>query len=296
MTNFLLSTSWGGQISLWDVSKCSKVQELISDEPILSSCWHESNTAAFFGGGDGKVYAWQIEQGTKMQVGQHSSGVNFVKWLPKIKVLLTGGWDKKLYFWDMRGPAPSFEINLPERLYCGDVKEDACVVGTANRHLQIYNLEQPQKPFRDLLSPLKFQSKCISIFPNQEGFALGSIEGRVGIQHIRDNDTKKNFTFRCHRDKSRVHSVNSIAFHPTDGYFATGGSDGQLIFWNKERQEKVKEFSKSTLPITSCAFSTNGSSLAYSVGYDWTQGTHYAVDNRTHLNPHIYIINNLNRN
>ena len=50
------------------------------------------------------------------------------------------------------------------------------------------------------------------------------------------NGTKmpsKNFVFKCHRDGSNVHSVNSIDFHHY-GSFCTAGSDGTFSWWDKE--------------------------------------------------------------
>jgi hypothetical protein len=35
-----------------------------------------------------------------------------------------------------------------------------------------------------VISPLKWQTRAIAVFPNADGFALGSIEGRVAIQYV----------------------------------------------------------------------------------------------------------------
>jgi len=65
-------------------------------------------------------------------------------------------------------------------------------------------------------SPLKFQSRCISLFPNCTGYAIGSIEGRVGIQYIDEPPPQpigapvqdppvdtRNFCFKCHTRHAR---------------------------------------------------------------------------------------------
>lgn len=59
--------------------------------------------------------------------------------------------------------------------------------------------------------------RCVSIFPDQLGFAVGSIEGRVGIEYFSEQagkqqqgsgfkplgstytGTKQSFAFKCHR-------------------------------------------------------------------------------------------------
>ena len=64
---------------------------------------------------------------------------------------------------------------------------------------------------------------------------VGSIEGRVAVQHVEDAQQSKNFTFKCHRDGAEIYAVNSIAFHPQFGTFVTAGSDGAYNFWDKVR-------------------------------------------------------------
>jgi RNA:NAD 2'-phosphotransferase (TPT1/KptA family) len=42
---------------------------------------------------------------------------------------------------------------------------------------------------------------------------VGSIEGRVAVQHVEAQQAKK-FTFKCHRDNNDIYAVNTISFHP----------------------------------------------------------------------------------
>jgi hypothetical protein len=50
----------------------------------------------------------------------------------------------------------------------------------------------------------------VAVFPDQLGFCVGSVEGRVAIEHIEDSDLPKNFAFKCHRHNadSKVISHN----------------------------------------------------------------------------------------
>ena len=36
-------------------------------------------------------------------------------------------------------------------------------------------------------SPLKYQTRCVSAFPNKQGYLVGSIEGRVAVNHVEDS-------------------------------------------------------------------------------------------------------------
>ena len=64
---------------------------------------------------------------------------------------------------------------------------------------QVFNLGSPGAVYKSLQSPLKYQTRCISCFPDKTGYLLGSIEGRVAVHHVEESMNGKNFTFKCHR-------------------------------------------------------------------------------------------------
>ena len=89
-------------------------------------------------------------------------------------------------------------------------------------------------------------ARVVACFPDKGGFALGSIEGRVTIQHTAQDKQAKNFAFKCHRQEVRsqpaeVYAVNAITFHPR-GTFATAGGDGCISFWDKDEKQRLKLF------------------------------------------------------
>lgn len=109
-----------------------------------------------------------------------------------------------------------------------------------------------------------------------EGYALGSIEGRVAIQYVNPVNPKDNFTFKCHRTTGTagyqdIFAVNDIAFHPVHGTLVTVGSDGTFSFWDKDARTKLKSSETMDQSITKCAFNNNGQIFAYAVGYDWSK-------------------------
>ena len=65
-----------------------------------------------------------------------------------------------------------------ERAYAVDVRYPLMTVATAERKIVVVNLTNPQTIYTNITSPLKYQSRCIACFPDQQGFCLGSIEGR----------------------------------------------------------------------------------------------------------------------
>uniref|UniRef100_A0A6B2LAI3 Uncharacterized protein n=1 Tax=Arcella intermedia TaxID=1963864 RepID=A0A6B2LAI3_9EUKA len=242
------------------------------DQPVLSCCWSDDGMKVFSGGCDQKAFCWDLTSNNKIQLGQHDAPIKFIHWVTDRRILMTGSWDKTLRYWDPRSPQPALIVHLPERLYAADVRDNLAVVGTADKKITIYNLNNPNAPFKTVDSPLRFQTRCIKTFPNKTGFAVGSIEGRVGIHHVDTSDSGKNFAFKCHRNKNDIYAVNDLAFHPL-GTFATCGSDGTFHFWDKDSKQRLKAFKKCALPIACCEFSATGDIFAYASCYDWHKGS-----------------------
>jgi len=178
-------------------------------------------------------------------------------------------------------PNPIATVNLPERAYTMDTKDNLLVVGTADRHIAIFNLANPTAIYKTLVSPLKYQTRVVSCFPTANGFAVGSVEGRCAIQYVEDKDSSLNFSFRCHRDTPatnqrdpiNVYSVNAISFHPQHGTFSTAGSDGSFHFWDKDSKHRLKGCGPGGVggTISCTAFSGSGQIFAYAVSYDWSK-------------------------
>jgi len=206
------------------------------------------------------------------------------------QMLVTGGWDKMVKYWDLRSPQPAAQVECKERVYAMDCKNDMLVVGTADRWVHVLNIAQPTQFYKVIQSPLKWQTRTVSIFsPEANGFAIGSIEGRCAIQYVEDKDSSNNFSFKCHRQNSttdrnvsNVHAVNSITFHPVHGTFSTAGSDGTFHFWDKDAKHRLKGYPEVGGSICSTAFDRTGNIFAYAVSYDWSKG--YAQNNAQYPN------------
>ena len=93
-----------------------------------------------------------LNTGQSSQVAGHDAPIKscrFIDGLPNLSnMLVTASWDKTLRYWDLRSPTPAHTLNLPERCYSMDVKGPLMVVATAERHIQIYNLNNPATPYK----------------------------------------------------------------------------------------------------------------------------------------------------
>lgn len=194
-------------------------------------------------------------------------------------MLVTGSWDKTIKYWDLRQQNPVATITFEDRVYTMSTKGQLFVVGTADRWIQVFNLSSPDKVYKKIQSPLKWQTRVVSCFKDGDGFAVGSVEGRCAIQYVEDKDSSLNFSFKCHRqtpsntrENVQVFAVNDISFHPEHGTFSTAGSDGTFHFWDKDAKHRLKGYPEVGQTISATAFNRTGGIFAYAASYDWSKG------------------------
>lgn len=226
---------------------------------------------------------WQLQTNPSPQVapqiGAHDAPVKCVGFLPSTSMVVSGGWDKKLKFWDARQPNPVGVIDMPERVHAMDVRGNLLVVATADRQIISYDVSGQPREHSRKESPLKYQTRSLAAFPDQTGFAVGSIEGRVGIHYLQKVPGKESFAFKCHRKDSSdrrhsdVYAVNDICFHNQYQTFATVGADGGVSFWDKDNKQRLKGFDPIQRQIPCASFNAQGNLFAYASSYDWSKGS-----------------------
>ncbi|MCJ1301914.1 RNA export factor gle2 [Hypocenomyce scalaris] len=276
----LAVASWDKKVRIYEIDAQggSQGKALFEHEqPVLSCCWSKDGTKVVGGGADKAARMLDLGSGntTAQQVAAHDQPIRCVRFVDVPgsagPVLVTGSWDKTVKYWDLRQPTPVASVDCQERVYSMDVKDKLLVIATADRYINIVNLDNPTKFYKTMQSPLKWQTRVVSCFTDATGFAVGSIEGRCAIH--------SNFSFKCHRqtppatrDISNVYSVNAISFHPVHGTFSTAGSDGTFHFWDKDAKHRLKGYPEVGGTISSTCFNRNGNVFAYAVSYDWSKG------------------------
>lgn len=129
-----------------------------------------------------------------------------------------------------------------------------------------------------------FAIRSLSLFTN--GYAIGSMEGKVSIQYFKE----KGYSFKCHRiPDEKISAVHSIHYHPTKSHiFATTGSDGSFHFWDQIQRVRVRKFKPYTKAIPCGQFNFDGSLYAYAVCYDFSKGSKQLVPGEKSS---LYILN-----
>eukprot|EP00171_Calliarthron_tuberculosum_P010947 IDg10947t1 len=278
---FLVSGSWDNEVRCWSVESngnSAPVNMFKHDAPVLDVAWSGDGQAVFSASADKTAKMWNLATNTQTTVAAHDGPIRHIFYCSSSAggspCIVTGSWDKTIKYWDIRAPTgkPMGSISTSDKVYAMDARSPLLVVGTADRQLRVYDIRKPSVVFHEKLAQLKHQFRCLATFPDSMGYAVGSIEGRVSIDHIQEQDRKSDFAFKCHRESDTIYPVNSIAFHEEFGTFATAGSDGGFNFWDKDNKHRLKQFSRLNQPITAGAFSHDGSIYAYAVGYDWSKG------------------------
>lgn len=259
--SLLLVSSWDSFLRLYDGANLHTQIEL--ETALLSCCFGATDSEAFTGGLDGTLYRVDLSTRGRKSIGSHKGTIRHVHYTNDYHLLCTGGWDSMIQFYDVRNKdAFVSSTKCDGKVFGMDVRSHLAVVATSERKVSVYDLRQSKQPVETYESLLKYQTRCISIFPSLDGYVIGSIEGRVALDFFSDRQkedsdeqkeetkaTKKlSYAFKCHRtkidqDQVLVYPVNAIAFHPVHETFATGGCDGVVNVWDGQSKKRIHQLS-----------------------------------------------------
>jgi cell cycle arrest protein BUB3 len=258
-SKLLASASWDGSLRIHDTGDGSgseaklQVSHHMGGSPLLTLA-DNGEGVVYTGGLDGSVQSLTVATNQRTLVGKHTSSspetqnhataaaCSCLALLPPLVV--TAGWDKHLYVWDVRASESqaATQINLPGKAFAMDVdpQHSRVAVGCSGRQTRVFDLRRPDEGSVMVDAGLagessqKHQTRCLQFFPDGQRIAVGSVEGRVSVEWVDgralDNDKvmPKEYAFKCHRRNDLVFPVNCIEFHPIFGTFATGGGDGTV--------------------------------------------------------------------
>ena len=188
---------------------------------------------------DQKVVMYNFKDNSKELVGEHEGkAVRCVAVSNSGTTVLSGGWDKKVFAWDLRTPSKGsagrtpvakaevdgkvFSMSLCQTGGGGggggggsaggggaaggdDAEWSRLIVGTSGRKVYVFDRRDLSKPVQVRDSPLKSQTRCIAALPRGAGFAIGSTGGRVAVEYFLapgEVKPRKKFAFKTHRVKS----------------------------------------------------------------------------------------------
>lgn len=108
----------------------------------------QDGTKVVSGGADKAGRMLDVSTGQSTQIAQHDDTIKCIKFLDQGNIVATGSWDKTVRYWDTRSPQPVGTVQLPERCYAMDAKGPLMTVGTAEKHICIFDLNNPTVIFK----------------------------------------------------------------------------------------------------------------------------------------------------
>ncbi|KAH9923407.1 WD40 repeat-like protein [Epithele typhae] len=274
----LLVSSWDTTVRFYDVTKNEQRAKFDHRAAVLTTCWSDANHG-FSGGLDTSVRELDLETERVSHLGQHSDAISSMNWAREQNALVTGSWDRTIRFWDPRAANQEQATHkLPERIYHTDLVSNILVVAMASRLFHIYDVRKMDAPAQTRESSLKFMTRALACMADGQGYATGSVEGRIAVEYFDPSAAaqEKKYAFKCHRqtidDVDHVWPVNSLAFNPKFNTFASAGSDGTVSIWDHKSKKRLRQYPKYNAPVPSVAFNCDGTKLAVGVSYTWEEG------------------------
>jgi cell cycle arrest protein BUB3 len=277
---FLLVSSWDTNVRLYDLSINSQKTSYQHKAGVLDCCFQDRDRNIIYSGGiDRQLKQFDAVSGVEKVIGTHEKAIKCVDFSSFQDVVITGSWDSTVKLWDPRAATPcTGTYKQPERIYTMSLSNDKLVVGTAGRHVHIYDFRNMKEPQQRRESSLKYQTRCLRCGPDGSGYALSSIEGRVAMEYFdpAPEVQARKYAFKCHRTTTNgvdtIYPVNTIAFHQRFGTFATGGCDGLVNIWDGQNKKRLYQYRKYPTSISAMAFSADGSILAIASSYTFEEG------------------------
>jgi cell cycle arrest protein BUB3 len=280
-SDLLLVASWDKGVRLYDARKNALRHTYEHKAAVFDCCFSDDDSKIFSAGLDHSLMQYDFATGAATKLGSHDQAIKCVAFNASTGLVVTGGWDSKICMWDPREAKPlAGQVVVAEgcKVYTMDMNDNRLVVGTSGRHVKIYDVRNMATPEQERESSLMNQTRCIRIFPNNTGYALSSIEGRVAIEYFDPFPSvqKNKYAFKCHRKTvngvSSLFPVNAIAFHPVHGTFATGGCDGVINVWDGANKKRICQYPPYQTSVASLCFNKAGDMLAVAASYTYEEG------------------------
>ncbi|KAL3621508.1 hypothetical protein CASFOL_036420 [Castilleja foliolosa] len=245
----------GQSVRLYDASANELRGEFMHGGAVLDCCFHD-DSSGFSASADHTVRREDI-------LGKHDAPVRCIEYS-----YATGssGQDRSLVG----------TYSQPELVFSMSLVGNRLVIATAGRHVNVYDLRNMSQPEQQRESSLKYQTRCVRIYPNGTGYALSSVEGRVAMEFfdLSEAGQSRKYAFKCHRKSEAgrdiVYPVNAIAL--VYGTFATGGCDGYVNVWDGNNKKRLYQYAKYPSRIAGLSFSRDGRLLAVASSYTYEEG------------------------
>lgn len=264
----LIASSWDRKVLLYDCSRFNQERqvetfiEMKMTSPGLSIAFTK-NGSTYVGCLDGSISKIDYENLKQEPTSQSASdcdpvnsGINNLSTIANLEhTLVATSFGGEMSVLDSRTCRKVFQKKLAHKTLKMDSSSQNLIIGLTNRQVELYDYRNWKEPYQIRESGSKYQITDLKCFPNGEGYATASIDGRVAIEYIDPSleSQLKKFAFKCHRvqgpsGEPLVYPVNSLAFHSIYQTLFTAGSDGNIYLWNLNKRKRMKQYPRLSYP------------------------------------------------
>ncbi|XP_042463413.1 mitotic checkpoint protein BUB3.3-like isoform X1 [Zingiber officinale] len=275
-TNDLLVASWDGIIRLYDVDR-DVLRFKTSSNGALLDCCFEDERAALSASSDGCIQRYDFSSESQNLVGNHDDSVTCIDHSKETGQFISAGLDKKLMFWDMHMKNGSTRCTkeVDSNVWSLSLCHFYLIAAVGNM-ISTYDLRNLSGTVQMKKSPMNYQITCVRSFSDKEGYAIGSVDGCVALEHLDPSKSSEmRCIFRCH-PKSRsgrynMVAINDIAFHPCSKTFVSGDNEGYAIVWDLQSKKRLCELQRYPSSVSSLSYNHSGEILAISSSYTYQE-------------------------
>ncbi|RCK65897.1 Mitotic checkpoint protein BUB3 [Candida viswanathii] len=265
--NQLLASTWSSEIFIYSCHSIAHAHEEPTLDPVhvfrtadvpVCMLYEARHRVPYVGLLDGSVRELDFENGklgssnigVPVDESEISGGINNLCGIDATSIVASS-FNGKVQVIDTRQQKPRLVFSNKRKIFTVDTTDTHLVLGLQKNIIEIYDIKKLDVPVDTREAGLKYQIKDIKSFPNQQGFALATIDGRVSVDYFSTDAgflEENRFTFKCHRHHDKetgvdlVYPVNTLAFNKRHGTLFTGGSDGHVCLWDFDKRKRMKNF------------------------------------------------------
>ncbi|RLV95117.1 hypothetical protein JA1_001199 [Spathaspora sp. JA1] len=264
----LLVSTWNNEILIYELHNLLIPHEPPPIEPVqifqtkdTPLCLLSASTTSYAGLLDGTVRELDFENlklgnniASETNENEINGGINNICHVSSLNSIICSTFSGKLQLIDQRQRSDLAQTyQNKSKIFTMDVSDKYLTCGLTSNVLEIYDFRKLQAPLQTRQVGLKYQIKDLKTFPDNQGFALSTIDGRVSIEYFDSSpeiQNSKRFTFKCHRHLDEntgadlVYPVNSIAFNKKYSTLFTSGSDGSICLWDCDKRKRMRQYPK----------------------------------------------------